>query len=225
MVQVAKTLVLSSGGKDSILALHKACNLGLRVEGIITILPEDPESMLYHTYNVIHVKKIAESTGIRWYGVVAKKDEEERALERFIGRLSAEVLVSGEIASNYQKEKFDKIADSVDMRHFTPLWGMKPREVLEEILLIKMDVIIVAVAAYGLGEEWLGRHLTEESIGELLRLSEKYHFNPTGEGGDIESFVLDAPLYKKRLRLLRALKTWEKDRGSLEIRELVLEDK
>lgn len=195
------------------------------MDGIITMLPEDPESMLYHTYNVIHVKKIAESIGIRWYGVEAKREEEERALERALERLDAEVLVSGEIASNYQKEKFDRIAESVNMKHFTPLWGMGPSEVLKEILLIKMDVIVVAVAAYGLGEEWLGRHLTEESIGKLLRLSEKYHFNPTGEGGDLESFVLDAPLYKKRLRPLRVVKTWEKDRGSLEIQELVLEDK
>ena len=220
-----KTLILSSGGKDSILALHRAYELGFSLDGIITILPEDSESMLYHTYNVIHVEKIAKSIGIKWYGVEAKKEEEERALEKTLLQLDAEVLISGEIASNYQRKKFDRITKSANIGHYTPLWGMEPHEVLTEIILMKIDAIIVAVAAYGLGKEWLGKRLTEKSISELLKLSEKYHFNPSGEGGDLESFVLDAPLYKKRLRPVNVVKTWEKDRGYLEIEEVVLEDK
>jgi len=220
-----RALVLSSGGKDSILALHKAWELGLRIIGIITMLPEDPNSMLYHTHNVRHVEKIAESIGIDWYGFEAKKKEEEKALERALKKLNAELLVSGGIASNYQKDIFDKIAESASMRHLAPLWGMKPYDVLNEIISMKMDVMIIAVAAYGLDEKWLGRNLTKESVYELLKLSEKYHFNPIGEGGDFDSFVLDAPLYKKRLIPLRVIKRWEKDSGALEIQELMMEDK
>ncbi|MCP8321297.1 MAG: diphthine--ammonia ligase [archaeon] len=221
----SRALVLSSGGKDSILALHKAWEQGLRIIGIITMLPDDPNSMLYHTHNVRHVKRIAESVGINWYGFEAKKDEEEKALERALKKLNAELLISGGIASNYQKDIFDQIAESANMKHLAPLWGMKPYDVLKEIISMKMDVMIIAVAAYGLDENWLGKHLTKESVDELLRLSEKYHFNPIGEGGDFDSFVLDAPLYKKRLIPLRVIKRWEKDSGALEIQELMMEEK
>ncbi|MGQ9469133.1 MAG: diphthine--ammonia ligase, partial [Nitrososphaerales archaeon] len=224
-IQGTRALALSSGGKDSILALHKAWELGLRIIGIITMLPEDPESMLYHTHNVRHVEKIAESIGINWYGFEAKKKEEEKALERILKKLNAELLITGGIASNYQKDIFDKVAESANMKHFAPLWGMKSHNILNEIISMKMDVIIIAVAAYGLDESWLGRHLTKESVNELLRLSEKYHFNPIGEGGDFDSFVLDAPLYKKRLIPLKVIKRWEKDSGALEIQELMMEDK
>lgn len=224
-IQPSRALVLSSGGKDSILALHKVWEQGLKVIGIITMLPEDPESMLYHTHNVRHVKKIAESIGMDWYGFEAKKREEEKALERALKKLSAELLITGGIASNYQKDVFDKVAESVNMKHLAPLWGMKPHDILKEIISMKMDVMIIAVAAYGLGENWLGRHLTKESVDELLKLSEKYRFNPVGEGGDFDSFVLDAPLYKKRLIPLKVIKRWEKDSGALEIQELMMEDK
>ncbi|MCP8308351.1 MAG: diphthine--ammonia ligase [archaeon] len=224
-IQGAKALVLSSGGKDSILALHKAWELGLRIIGIVTMLPEDPESMLYHTHNVRHAKSIAESIGINWYGFEAKKKEEEKALEKALKKLNADFLISGGIASNYQKNIFDKIAESANMKHLAPLWGIRPYDILNEIISMKMDVIIISVAAYGLDENWLGRHLTKESVDELLKLSEKYHFNPVGEGGDFDSFVLNAPLYKKRLIPIRVIKRWEKDSGALEIQELMMEDK
>ena len=224
-IQHSRALVLSSGGKDSILALHKAWEQGLKIIGIVTMLPEDPESMLYHTHNVKHVKSIAESIGLNWYGFEAKKEEEEKALERALKNLNAELLITGGIASNYQKDIFDRVAESANMKHLAPLWGMKPYDVLKEIISMKMDAMIVAVAAYGLDENWLGRHLTKESVDELLRLSEKYHFSPVGEGGDFDSFVLDAPLYKKRLIPLRFIKRWEKDSGALEIQELMMEDK
>lgn len=224
-IQCARALVLSSGGKDSILALHDAWKQGIRVIGIITMLPEDPESMLYHVHNVRHVKKIAESIGVDWYGFEAKKEEEEKALEKALEKLDAELLVTGGIASNYQKEIFDRIAELVNMEHLAPLWGKKPHYILKEIISMNMDVMIIAVAAYGLGENWLGRHLTKESVSELLKLSEKHHFNPVGEGGDFDTFVLDAPLYKKRLIPSKVMKRWEKDSGALEIQELMMQEK
>jgi diphthine-ammonia ligase len=225
LIQSPNALALCSGGKDSILALHKAWALGVKIIGIVTMIPEDHESMLYHTHNVKHVKKIAESIGIAWYGVEAKKGEEEKALERALKKLKADLLISGGIASNYQKHRFDKIAESANMKHLAPLWNMKPNDVLKEIILMKMDVMIVAVAAYGLDESWLGRHLTKQSVNELLRLSEKYNFNPIGEGGDYDSFVLDAPLYNKRLLPLKVIKRWDKDSGAIEIQDLMTVNK
>ncbi|MGQ9718352.1 MAG: diphthine--ammonia ligase [Nitrososphaerales archaeon] len=224
-IKGSKALVLSSGGKDSILALHKAWHVGLRIDGIITMLPEDPESMLYHTHNVEHVEKIADCIGTEWYGFKARKKEEELSLEQSLKKLDAEVLVSGGISSKYQKDRFDKVSESANIRHFSPLWGMRPYDVLNEVLSMKLDVMIVAVAAYGLDEKWLGKHFTEESVGELLELSKKYHFDLVGEGGDIETFVLDAPLYKKRLIPLKTIKRWEKDSGTLKIQDLMVVDK
>ncbi|HJL72106.1 MAG TPA: hypothetical protein QGG11_05460 [Candidatus Poseidoniia archaeon] len=47
--------------------------------------------------------------------------------------------------------------------------------------------------------------------------------NPTGEGGEIESFVLDAPLFKRSIRILESTKHYSNFSGRLEIKEARLE--
>ena len=39
-------------------------------------------------------------------------------------------------------------------------------------------------------------------IARLVALSEEYGLSPSGEGGEIETTVLDAPLFKKRIEIL-----------------------
>ena len=96
-----------------------------------------------------------------------------------------------------------------------------PQKILEN----KLDVIIVSVAALGLGEEWLGRHLDKKSIEELLGLAKKYRFNAVGEGGDLDTLVLDGPLYANKLEPIESKRIWYGDRGKLEIPELRIIEK
>jgi len=221
MIEKPLAAALSSGGKDSILALHLAWQAGYNIAAIVTMLPQDPESMLYHVPNVNHVNKIAEAIGIKWVGVPAAKEREEKALSDALRRLNVNTLVTGGISSLYQKKKFDYIASSLAIDHYAPLWGTEQNDLLRQVLNMKMEVIFVSVSALGLGEEWLGRHLDENALSDLKRLSEKYFFNISGEGGEYETFVLDAPLYSKKLLVLKAIKKWIKDSGVFEIIDLV----
>jgi ABC transporter with metal-binding/Fe-S-binding domain ATP-binding protein len=221
-----KTAVcLSSGGKDSTLALHIAHANEIELKALLTVIPEDPESMLYHTHNVRLVEKIAEVIGLPWISVRAQKDREEESLQEALKGIVADYLVTGGIASQYQKAKFDRICRNTEKEHYAPLWGISARELYDKILELGMDVIIVSVAAYGLGKEWLGAHLDKATIDKLLKLAEKYRFNAVGEGGDLDTLVLDAPLYKRRLEIKKMEKKWFGDRGRLEIEEIEFEQK
>ena len=213
-------ICLSSGGKDSTLALHMAHANGIDLKALLTVIPEDPESMLYHTHNVRLVEKIAEVIGLPWISVIAPKDREEESLQGSLKGVVADYLVTGGIASRYQKEKFDRICSNTGKEHYAPLWGISARELYDKILEFGMDVTIVSVAAYGLGEEWLGAHLDGVTIDKLLRLAGKYRFNAVGEGGDLDTLVLDAPLYRRRLEIKKMEKKWYGDRGRLEIQEI-----
>ena len=213
-------ICLSSGGKDSTLSLHIAHSRGIAIKALLTVLPEDQESMLYHTHNVHLVESIAVATGLPWMPVEAKKDKEEESLQEALKNADVDYLVTGGIASNYQKEKFDRVCRNTGKEHYAPLWGISARELYDRILENTMDVVIVSVAAYGLGEEWLGQHLDRQSVEKLLRLSVKHRFNPVGEGGDLDTLVLDAPLYKKKLAIRKTIKKWYGDRGKLEIQEV-----
>ena len=72
-------------------------------------------------------------------------------------------------------------------------------------------------------ENWLGRHIDSESVKELVALESTYAINPAGEGGEIESFVLNAPLFKRQIMILESTKHYSNFSGRLEIEEAKLE--
>jgi len=220
-----KALALASGGKDSILAIHMAVKRSVKLEGILTILPEDPESMLYHTPNVEHVEKIAESLGTKWISIDAPKDAEEAALSQILSSLDIKMLITGGIKSKYQRDKFDNICQALSISLYSPLWGLKASEIYSMIDRFKLDPIIIAVASLGLGKEWLGQHLNPQNVKKLFALSEKYQFDPTGEGGDFETFVLNGLMYRKQLLVESAQVRWHGDRGTLSLDKVTLLEK
>ncbi len=220
-----KALALASGGKDSILALHMAVERSVMLEGILTILPEDPESMLYHTPNVEHVARIAESLGTRWISIDAPKDAEEAVLNQILSSLDIKMLITGGIKSKYQRDKFDNICQALAISLYSPLWGLEPSEIYNMMNKFKIDPIIVSVASLGLGKEWLGQHLNPQNVRRLFELSKKYHFDPTGEGGDFETFVVNGLMYRKQLVVESAQVRWHGDRGTMSFDKVTLKEK
>jgi uncharacterized protein (TIGR00290 family) len=89
-----------------------------------------------------------------------------------------------------------------------------------------MYIIVTAVAAMGLDEKWLGRTLDGDALEELKSLSERFGVDVCGEGGEMETLVLDAPWFGSRLELLRTRSEWDGVRGSYIVEEsrLILKD-
>ena len=63
-------------------------------------------------------------------------------------------------------------------------------------------MIISGIFAYPLDEKWLGKQIDDKIIDNLIELEQKYGISPSGEGGEIETTVLDAPLFKKKIEIL-----------------------
>jgi uncharacterized protein (TIGR00290 family) len=82
-----------------------------------------------------------------------------------------------------------------------------------------MEVVVTAVAAMGLDESWLGRALDGDVARELKELSLRHGFDVCGEGGELETLVLDAPWFGKRLEIVEARKEWDGVRGSYVVEE------
>ena len=64
--------------------------------------------------------------------------------------------------------------------------------------------IISGVFAYPLTEEWLGKEIDRGMVDKLVELQEKFKMNPAGEGGEIETTVLDAPFFRKRVKVVES---------------------
>lgn len=222
--------VLFSGGKDSTLALFKSMQSN-EVVCLISIISKNPESYMFHTPNIEITKLQAEAIGLPLIQKITEgvKEEELKDLKSAISeakkKFKIEGVVTGAIASQYQKSRIQKICDDLKLKCINPLWKMDQKKVLEELVKNKLEVIIIGVFAKMIGESWLGRKIDEKAIKELSELEKKYKINPAGEGGEIETLVLDAPFFKKKIKILESEKIMDKNSGILKIKRAELINK
>jgi len=64
----------------------------------------------------------------------------------------------------------------------------------------------------------LGRKIDKKLIKKTkLKLKDKYQINPAGEGGELETFVTNAPTFKQKLVIEKSSKTYYNYSGVLSI--------
>ncbi|MEM2105299.1 MAG: TIGR00289 family protein [Candidatus Bathyarchaeia archaeon] len=222
-----KVAVLATGGKDSALALNRILKQGYKVKCLVSMVPLREDSWMFHYPNIRLVKLFAEAAEIPLASAETSgvKELEVEDLKRLIAELDVEILVSGAIASNYQKSRIERICEELGIKCLTPLWGEDPVNILNELVTSGFETIITGVYAYGFSQEWLGRKIDEKAIRALVELNKRYGISVVGEGGEYETFVLDAPYFKKRIKIVSAEKFWKHHSGYLLIKEAVLESK
>ncbi|MEN3047335.1 MAG: diphthine--ammonia ligase [Candidatus Caldarchaeales archaeon] len=215
-----RVVALFTGGKDSTLALEKALAAGHEVVELVTVLPE-PHSYAFHDVCLEVTPLQARSMGLpqRFVKVPPGKEREVEALGEFLSRLAGplglEGVVTGVIRSAYQKSRMDAMLAEVGLEHVAPNWGMPPGSVVGEAVRRGYEVVVSSVSAHGLDRSWIGRRIDSEALRELLARSERFGFDPDGEGGDYETLVLWAPTFRERLKLLEWTSTWDGYSGRL----------
>lgn len=217
---------LYSGGKDSTLAIHKMQEQGRKVELLISMVPENEFSYMFHRPNVNWTNLQAEAMGIPHVLVHTKgvKEEELTDLEAALKDNKVTELVTGAVASKYQADRINGICERLSIKHHAPLWGMDPFVELNEVRN-KFHAIITSVSAEGLDQSFLGSRIDEETVGRLVEVHNRHGINLSFEGGEAESFVLDAPLFKKSIKIVKAHHFWSGTSGSYIIDKAVLENK
>lgn len=202
-----RAAVLFSGGKDSVYATGWALKQGFELI-LITVRP--PEySMMFHHPNVDATALQAEAMGLKQVFVETTEEDWREKVVSALKAAKAEAVVTGAVASTYQKSRIDGIAKELGMQSLAPLWHAGP-EKMEEMLR-DFEVYVTAVSAEGLGPEFLG-----EPLSKLIR-AKKPHVHLFLEGGEGETFVANAPFFKKRIHIHGWKKTWDGVRGVAEI--------
>ncbi len=219
---------LFSGGKDSTAAIWKAKKEGHEVKYLITILARNQDSYMYDVINVSLTKLQAEALDIPlvYHESSGEKEKEVEDLKNILKRIgNIDGVVCGALASEYQRSRIQKICNELDLKMLAPLWHTDLEKYLNELLENGFEIIFTRVQAEGFDEKWLGRKLDKQAIKDLLALRERYKINIAGEGGEFETKVLDCPLFKKRITILRAEKNWFGDWGVFVVKETTLADK
>jgi ABC transporter with metal-binding/Fe-S-binding domain ATP-binding protein len=179
---------------------------------------------MFHTVNQQLTELQAEAMGKEYVVSYTKgrKEEELEDLEETLASLDVDVVVTGAIASQYQKQRVDRISSKLGLSHFSPLWGRDRVELMTDIIDSDMEFIFSAVAAFGLDDSWLGKKADQTALNKLMELNKLYSVDVCGEGGEYETLVLDAPCFRKRLEILEAEKVWDGSSGRYHVSEAVL---
>jgi ABC transporter with metal-binding/Fe-S-binding domain ATP-binding protein len=201
-----KVGILFTGGKDSCLAFKRIMNT-YEIVCLITLISKNKESYMFHVPNIELTKIQAEAIGLPLIQRITEGEKEKEledlkeVLKEAKKKFKIEGIVTGAIASNYQKNRIEKVCKDLKLKCTNPLWNEDQIKLLEEVVENNFKVIITGVFAFPLDESFLGKEINKEMIEKLKELMEKYKINPAGEGGEIETTVLDAPFFKKRIEI------------------------
>ncbi|QLJ53472.1 MAG: hypothetical protein Sv326_1297 [Candidatus Fermentimicrarchaeum limneticum] len=219
-----KVVALFSGGKDSMYSLWIASSFGWEVKTLLSMLPESDSSFMFHRPNVEWVPLQAEAMDLP---LIMQRSSGEKLrelddLKSLMQSVKVDGIVTGAVASEYQKEKVDMICEELGLCSFSPLWHKEGEQLLREMVGAGFEIMITSVSAAGFDESWLGRRIDEKCVEELLELRRRYGISVVGEGGEMETFVTDAPSFKKKIKIKKTEKSWDGVRGVLEIRDAEL---
>jgi len=223
---------LYSGGKDSTFALYKTLKDGHQVSCLITILPDRDDSLFFHYPNAYCTLYQAECLGIPLISTRTRcegKERELNALEQALAKakqtFAIDGIVTGGLASKFQRENFQQVCNKIGLKYYSPSWSIDQTQYMHDLLANNFAIMVVGVSAAGLDDRWLGRILDSSVLKELESLSKKHGFSIAFEGGEAETFVLDCPIFKKRIEITNAKKHWDGVRGYFEILDVILHDK
>ena len=193
-----KLAALTSGGKDSNAALYRMQRRNNSIECLINLRSNNPDSYMFDT-KFAGVEEQAEMLGIPLIIEMTDGEKEkeladlENAIGKAVEKYNVEGVVAGAIASTYQRDRVDQICENLGLKVFAPLWQENQQNYMRWLIREGFEIEIVDVAARGLDESWIGRILDEESVEDLIELSEEYGFHAAGEGGEFETRVTGFP--------------------------------
>ncbi|PAV90568.1 hypothetical protein WR25_13248 [Diploscapter pachys] len=211
-----------SGGKDSIYNLMCAAREGHRIVALANLRPPDEagqseiDSYMYQSVGHSGIETIAEAMELPLYRrqIRGKPVNVEFEYQKTDGdevedlyELLSEVkrdfpnlkgVSAGAILSSYQKKRVEDVCSRLNLIPVCYLWERDQKELLNEMIENQIEAIIIKVASIGLKECHLG--MTIREIAPIVfDLNAKFDVHPCGEGGEYETFVLDCPLFKRKI--------------------------
>ncbi len=201
-----RCIILLSGGKDSVAAVEVAQGHGWEVVAAMRMVPAEDDAWMFHTPNLNVVEGIADALGIPLITAPARADavlevqDLETALAEAKESYTLDAVISGALASEYQRTRIDAIGHRIGLHTFAPLWHKDPDAYMDGLIKGGYDIRFSRVAADGLDESWAGAKLDSERLTQLRGM--RMHI--AGEGGEYESLVLNAPHFQYPLQVTEA---------------------
>ncbi len=187
-----RAFVSFSGGKDSMLALHRARELGVEIVGVLCMLEETSERSRSHGVPRVLVEAQGAALGLQVVCKAASWSDYEASFIATLRELREAhrltEMVFGDIDLDPHREWEEKVCAAAELRALLPLWHLRRDEVVREVLSLGIRARIVCVNGKWLGESFAGRIFDESLLNDLPE-----GVDHCGENGEFHTFVFDGP--------------------------------
>jgi uncharacterized protein (TIGR00290 family) len=180
-----------SGGKDSMLALHRALEAGHEVAALLAMFDETGERSRSHALPPHLMQAQADALGLplvmrraSWATYEAVFTEQ---LREFASRGITHGLF-GDIDLQPHRDWEEKVCAAAGIEAVLPLWQQPRRALVDELLQLGYRAHVVGVDARFLDASFCGREFDARFIADLPP-----GVDPCGENGEFHTFVFDGP--------------------------------
>lgn len=195
--------LMSSGGKDSTLALDRARREGRDVRYLANIFEGTTGRVRFHGVRSELIARQAAALGLE---LVADRTTPQ-AFEPVFLRMLDELVrrrVGGVIFGNIHladvRAWYEDRVRTARLDHLEPLWGQPPATLLREFVSRGYRALVVSVDLAQPAAPLLGRDVDGELVSRILATD---GVDPCGERGEYHTFVYDGPEFRAPLSVHR----------------------
>jgi diphthine-ammonia ligase len=174
------------------------------------------------------IRAQAEALGIPIVQQLTHDDDYEEQFMNMIKKFREEGVeggVFGDIDFNAHREWIENACAKADIMPHLPLWLEEQKKLMEEFIDAGFESVVVAAKADLFGMDVLGRKIDRDFIAYLDELNKTKDITPCGEAGEYHTLVIDGPIFKKRLEIVKSEKVQRDKILYLEITETGFRDK
>lgn len=193
-----------SGGKDSMLALHRVlADNAYKVEALITTVTEGYDRISMHGVRIGLLEEQAAALGIPLelarIPQKASNEQYEAVMQAALAPFAAsgtKDVICGDLYLADIREYRERLFAKIGMRGVYPLWLEDTRKLADEFITAGYKAILCCVDPKAIAESFGGREYDDALLADLPR-----GCDPCGENGEFHSFVYDGPLFTSPVKL------------------------
>jgi uncharacterized protein (TIGR00290 family) len=192
-----KIAVAFSGGKDSVMMLHRLMQENeYEIAYLITTITDGDRKTTSHKVDESLLEQQAKSIGIPLRKLVMSLFTEAEFEEKYgvlMERLKQEGITKiayGDLFLEGVKEYKERLFERYGFTLLLPLWKESSQILSETFVSLGYKAVTICVDTAQLSSSFLGRTLNQEFFEEL-----PFEVDLCGENGEYHSFVFDGPIF------------------------------
>ena len=194
-----------SGGKDSCLACYKALRQGYQVKYLLNFISKEYNRCCFHGIEAELLNLQTRLIGIPLVQKEVSPDmqEYEKEFKQAVSELKVKGIggmVFGDVYLEEHRTWVERVSKDLEIQPIQPLWGTSPDKIVQDFINLGFKAIVVSCKAETLGKEFIGRYVD----GDLLKELKKRQICPCGENGEFHTFVIDGPIFKKKIEITKS---------------------